>query len=122
MYLALGMTPGTEAPKLSPTPLVDERFRHDAARGVAGAQKKHVIRSICHGMALVRSRQYLPHAGRGRRAQRPKLLAPLHVLRRVASFNDAIPLVRKKLSCRLREKDQAVDLASTRDLLEFPHD
>src|SRR4029077_10970942 len=49
MHLALGMAPGAVGAEFTRLYPVQDRFRHDRARRVAGAQKQHVV-WFGHGM------------------------------------------------------------------------
>src|SRR3984893_7502613 len=54
MHLALGEASRTEAVKLAAPPVIDQRFRKDAARGVAGAQKQYAVDPLRHRDSLSR--------------------------------------------------------------------
>jgi hypothetical protein len=54
MRLSFGLTAGTEANDTSCTPMIQERFAQNAARGIAGAEKEHTNYFVDHVCILNR--------------------------------------------------------------------
>jgi hypothetical protein len=50
--LSLRKAAGAEANEPTAAPLVDQNFTHDAARGVAGAEKQNMVRTLAHGLTI----------------------------------------------------------------------
>src|SRR5207302_3243142 len=61
MHLPLGLAPGTEAPEAACSQMSDDRFRQDAAGGVAGAQKQDVVASLGHAAKKARTLWTVKH-------------------------------------------------------------
>lgn len=122
MHLSLRMTAGTETPKPGTTPMLEEALRKDGARGVAGAEKQHVVRAVIHGSCCRRLDERLHHAGRAHGANRAELLACLYGRVDLAALDGPEALVSEKWSRRLREQHELPDTCGAGTLLELPHD
>src|SRR6266478_4915181 len=51
MHFAFRMTAGTEGAEFPFAPTIQNSFRHDAPRAIAGADEKDIINSVCHSDA-----------------------------------------------------------------------